>query len=333
MTEKTTVTGIKPTGTVHVGNYIGAIKPALALSKEYRSLYFIADYHALTVEHDARELRRQTYDVAAVWLACGLDPARTIFYRQSDIPEVFELAWVLNCFIAAGQLERGHAYKDALAKGEAPNAGLFNYPVLMAADILLFDADTVPVGKDQQQHIELTRDIAERINFHYGENTLVTPGAHIRDLIVLPGLDGQKMSKSRNNVIPLFGTAKELKTAVMAIVTGSESLESPKDPESSSVFQIYRLVATPEKTEALAAKLRAGGFGWGHAKLALLEELETSLGPMRSRYVSLRADEAALDRVLLEGAQKARVIARATLDRVRQRIGVASAPVSTMASA
>jgi tryptophanyl-tRNA synthetase len=320
---KRSLTGIKPTGTVHVGNYLGAMRPALKLAETYDStLYFIADYHALTSVNDRAVLSSTVYDVAASWLAVGLDPERTLVYRQSDIVEVFELTWVFACLIATGQLERGHSYKDALAKGEAPNAGVFNYPVLMAADIVLYDSNVVPVGRDQRQHLEVARDVAIRFNHLFGENTLVVPEAVVQTEVLVPGLDGQKMSKSYNNVIPLFGTAKELKKAVMSIVTGSESLEAPKEPEGTTLFTLYELFAGPEQAAALAAKLRAGNYGWGHAKQDLLEALESELGPIRERYMKLRSDEDELDRILARGAERARVIARATMERVRAATGI-----------
>ena len=262
---KTSLTGIKPTNNPHLGNYLGAIRPALALARSYRTLYFIADYHALTTVRDPALLRQYTRDVTAAWIASGLDPAQTLLYRQSDVREVFELAWVLSCLLATGQLERGHAYKAALDRGEAPSAGVFNYPVLMAADILLYDAHVVPVGEDQRQHIELTRDVAKRLNHLYGEGTLVVPEALVDDAPLVPGTDGEKMSKSRGNALPLFAPASELRKAVMRIATSSEPLEAPKEPEGSVVYRLYRQVA-PARADEMATKLRAGGYGWGHAK-------------------------------------------------------------------
>ena len=319
---KTALTGIKPTNIPHLGNYLGAIRPALSLSESYKTAYFIADYHALTTVRSAADLRRFVYDVAATWLACGLDPDTTLFYRQSDIPEVFELTWVLSCLVATGQLERGHAYKDALAKGESPNAGVFNYPLLMAADILLYDTDLVPVGRDQQQHLELCRDVAIRLNHQYGEGTLVVPAALIGDAPLVPGTDGAKMSKSRGNSIPLFESQKTLKKAVMSIATGSEPLEAPKEPEGSTVVALYRQVAGEARSAELEAKLRAGGYGWGHAKQDLVEALEDELGPKRERFAALRADEEGLDRLLVHGATRARAIAHETMARVRSAVGV-----------
>jgi len=225
---KTSLTGITPNNTAHLGTYLGAIRPALELAKTYRSLYFIADYHALTKLHDPAALNRHVYDVTAAWIASGLDPKRTLIYRQSSVIEVFELTWVLECLIATGQLERGHSYKDAVARGESPNAGVFNYPVLMAADIILYDTDVVPVGSDQRQHLEIARDVATRLNFVFGEGTVVVPDALITDAPLVPGTDGRKMSKSYGNTVALFAPAKELRSVVMKFKTGSEPLEAPQ---------------------------------------------------------------------------------------------------------
>lgn len=303
------------------------MRPALELVDRYdSSLYFIADYHALTSVQDRQVLHASVYDIAAAWLAVGLDPERTLLYRQSAIPEVFELTWIFACLAATGQLERGHSYKDALAKGQAPNAGIFNYPLLMAADIILYDSNVVPVGKDQRQHLEIARDVAVRFNHVFGEGVLVVPEAVIQDEVLVPGTDGQKMSKSHGNVLPLFGSAKELKKAVMGIVTGSEPLEAPKQAEGTTVFTLYKQLTSPDKAAELAAKLSAGNYGWGHAKQDLLVALEASLSPMRERYQTLRANERELDRVLAHGAERARSIALGTMQRVRDAIGIAVRP-------
>lgn len=322
MSQPTSLTGIKPTGALHLGNYLGAIRPGLALAERYRTVYFIADYHALTVVRDPETMRSWTRDAAATWLAAGLDPSRTLFFRQSDVPEVFELTWILSCLLATGQLERGHAYKDAVSRGEAPNAGIFFYPVLMAADILLYDANVVPVGKDQQQHLELTRDVAMRLNHVYGEGTLVVPEAVGIDAPLVPGLDGQKMSKSKGNAVPLFAPPKQLRKTVMKLKTGSEELDEPKAAEGSLVFELYRLVATDAQVAEMKAKLEAGGYGWGHAKDDLYQAIEAAIGHRRDRYQELleRPDE--LEDILGDGARRARRIARATLDRVRSAIGI-----------
>jgi tryptophanyl-tRNA synthetase len=328
---KVSLTGIKPTGVkadqkggaVHIGNYFGAIRPALRLAEQYDSIYFIADYHGLTTQRDPSAMRNNVYDIAATWLACGLDPARTLLFRQSDVIEVFELAWIFGCMVATGQLERGHAYKDALADGEAPNAGIFNYPLLMAADIILYDADVVPVGADQKQHLEIARDIAVRVNHHYGEGTVVVPEVVIGEAPIVPGDDGRKMSKSYGNTIPLFAPQAALRDAVMKYKSDSAPLEAPKQPEGATVFELYKLVASKEQVQAMAGKLRAGGYGWGHAKQELFTALDAELAPLRERYAALRADERRLDELLQAGAPRARAIAQRTMARMRKAIGIA----------
>jgi tryptophanyl-tRNA synthetase len=328
MSTPVSLTGIKPTGqraeggSVHLGNYLGAIAPAISLTERYSALYFIADYHALTTQRDPGTLRSNGYDIAATWIACGLDPERAVLFRQSDVIEVFELTWVLACMTATGQLERGHAYKDALTKTDAPNAGIFNYPLLMAADIVLYDTNVVPIGADQKQHLELTRDIATRVNHHYGEGTLVVPEAVISEAPVVLGADGQKMSKSYGNAIPLFSSSDQLRKAVLKYKSDSTPLEEPKVPEGAVVYELYKQVATPAQTEELAQKLRAGGFGWGHAKQALFEVLDARLTPMREKYLALRADEAQLDKVLAHGAERARERAQRVMQRVRTATGI-----------
>ena len=324
--KKVSLTGVKPTHSApHLGNYLGAIRPALRMADQFDGMYFIADYHALTTMRDPAALRASIYDVTATWLACGLDPARTILYRQSAIPEVFELAWVLSCVVATGQLERGHAYKAAIDAGEAPNAGVFYYPVLMAADIVLYDCDVVPVGQDQKQHVEIARDMAERVNHLWGAGTLVVPELTLSDAPLVPGLDGRKMSKSLGNSVPLFDDAKALRKLVMKFVTGSEPLEAPKPSDGTTVFELYKLVATESEVAVMREKLAGGGtYGWGHAKQDLYEAIERELGGRRETYRALRADEARLDALLAEGAEKARVIARRTMDRVRSAIGIAA---------
>ncbi len=322
---KTSLTGIQPTGTPHLGNWLGAIRPALALAESYESLYFIADYHALTSVRDPAVLQSNVYEVAATWLACGLDPSKTLLYRQSSVLEVFELTWVLGCLVATGQLERAHAYKDAIAKGESPNAGVFNYPLLMAADIILYDTDVVPVGADQKQHLELTRDAAVRLNHVFGDGTVVVPAPLITDGPLVPGTDGRKMSKSYGNTIDLFAPPKEMRKAVMRIVTGSEPLEAPKDPDTAVVFQLYRLLATAAEADQMADALRAGGYGWGHAKQALYEKIEAEIGPRRKLFEQYRADTEKLDAILEDGARRAREIAQRTMARVREATGIAPA--------
>ena len=321
---KVSLTGIKPSGTVHIGNYLGAIVPAIEMAQRYeRSLYFIADEHALTTVEDAGKLHAQIYDLAATWLACGLDPQRTLFYRQSAIPDVFELAWILGCVAPKGLLDRAHAYKAAVAAGESINVGIYTYPILMAADIILFDTTVVPVGRDQKQHVEIARDLAEKFNRLYG-NVLVPPEPEINEeVMTIPGLDGRKMSKSYDNVIPLWAQPAERRKLVMRIKTNSQPPEEPKDPQSSEIFLLYRHFASAEQVDAMSRRY-AAGIGWADAKAALAEVMEQRLAPLRARYEALRADEAALDRVLADGAERALTIARATMKRVRSAVGIAS---------
>ncbi|HEY5944821.1 MAG TPA: tryptophan--tRNA ligase, partial [Kofleriaceae bacterium] len=309
------LTGIKPTGSPHIGNLLGAIRPALELANQgLEAMYFIADYHALTTVKDAKELRQLTYEIAATWLAMGLDPERTLFYRQSDIPEIFELAWVLTCFTSKGWMNKAHAYKAIIAErleaGEADvdaevNLGIYCYPVLMAADILAFDIDLVPVDKDQQQHVEIARDIGQRINHTFGREVLRLPKAKIDDnTATVPGIDGRKMSKSYGNQIPIFAPPKQMQKVVKSIVTDSLPPEAPKDPDASTIFAIYKAIATPDETRALADRYRAG-IGWGDAKKTLLERIEAEVADARTRYDALMADTTKIDALLAQGAAKA----------------------------
>lgn len=321
------LSGIKPTGMPHIGNYLGMIRPAIALQETHEAFYFIADYHALTTERSADAMRKHSLDIAATFLALGLDPARATLYRQSDVPEVLELAWILGCVTNMGFLERAHVYKAAADKGEANllPVGTFYYPVLMAADILIYDSDVVPVGKDQVQHVEMAQDMAQRLNSAYGEGTMKRPEPLVRrETETVVGTDGRKMSKSYDNTVPLFMAPKPLKKTIMAIVTDSAPVEAPKDPETNSIFQLYRLFATAEETDALAARFRAGGLGYGTAKQALLDVLERELGPARARYEELCKDPGELERVLREGAARARAVAAPVMDRVRARVGLPS---------
>jgi tryptophanyl-tRNA synthetase len=328
---KIALTGIKPTGILHIGNYLGAIKPALALSKTYDARYFIADYHALNIVKNPVEMRSNIREVAAGWLAAGLDPSNVIFYRQSSVPETFELTTILMTFTAKGLMNRAHAYKaavqDNLEKNDDPDAGvnmgLFTYPVLMAADILLFDSDVVPVGKDQTQHVEMAADIAQAVNFNYKKDLLKIPNALVQEHVaVIPGLDGRKMSKSYGNTIPLFSSEKQLKKLIMRVVTNSQGVDEPKDPDSSQIYQMYKLFAAPEEQAALAERYRAGGMGWGEAKEELFRVVNRELAPLRARFEEITAQPEKLDAVLAEGAEKARVIARETVRRMRDAIGI-----------
>jgi len=325
------LTGIKPTGDLHIGNYFGAIKPALELAKTYNARYFIADYHGLNTMKDPAELNTTIRHVAAGWLASGLDPEKVIFYRQSSIPEVFELTTMLMAFTSKGLMNRAHAYKAAVQenneKGDdidaGVNMGLFTYPVLMAADIILFDSDIVPVGKDQVQHIEMAQDIAQSVNANYGKQILKIPLAGVQEnSAVVPGLDGRKMSKSYNNTIPLFAPEKILRKTIMRIVTNSQPVEEPKDPDSSQIFLLYKLFANNAEQTALAARYRAGGMGWGEAKEELFRVVNRTLSPIREQYEAIMADIPALDKILAQGAEKARPIAAATVRRFREAAGI-----------
>ncbi|MCB9831071.1 MAG: tryptophan--tRNA ligase [Planctomycetes bacterium] len=319
------LTGIKPTGTPHLGNLFGAILPAIRLTERYRGIYFIADYHSLTTERDGAALRHSVHEVAATWMAMGLDHENHVFFRQSDVPEVCELSWVLSCFTSMGLLTRAHAYKDAVANGKDPNHGLFAYPVLMAADILLYDSEVVPVGKDQKQHVEMCREIAQRVNHHYGEGTLVLPEPLIdENVATIPGLDGRKMSKSYDNAIEIFTAPKPLRKRFMKIVTGSETMEEPKDPANCRIFDLYKLVATAAEVADLAGCYRAGNFGYGEAKQRLFEAYERFIAPRREVYDDLMANPAKIEAALERGAATARATARRTMERLRERCGLGS---------
>jgi tryptophanyl-tRNA synthetase len=329
--KKISLTGIKPTGILHIGNYFGAIKPALELTKEYDARYFIADYHALNTVKDPKELAAHIREVAAGWLAAGLDPEKVIFYRQSSIPETFELTTMLMAFTSKGLMNRAHAYKaavqDNLEKQDDPDAGinmgLFTYPVLMAADIILFNSDVVPVGKDQVQHVEMAQDIAQAVNFNYKAEVLKVPQAVVQEEVaVVPGLDGRKMSKSYNNAIPLFTPEKQLRKLIMRIVTNSQAVEEPKDPETSQIYLLYRLFASLEEQLALAKRYREGGMGWGDAKEELFRVVNRELTPLRIRFEEIMATPNTLDAILAQGAEKARPIATATLRRFRRAAGI-----------
>jgi tryptophanyl-tRNA synthetase len=328
---KISLTGIKPTGDLHIGNYFGAIKPALELTKEYDARYFIADYHALNTMKDPAELNSTIRQVAAGWLASGLDPEKVIFYRQSSVPEVFELTTMLTAFTSKGLMNRAHAYKAAVQanneKGDDPDAGinmgLFSYPVLMAADIILFDSDAVPVGKDQVQHIEMAQDIAQSVNANYGKQILKIPQAVVQEHVaVVPGLDGRKMSKSYGNVIPIFIPEKTLRKTIMRIVTNSQTVDESKDPDICQIYQLYKLFADNDEQNTLAERYRAGGMGWGDAKEELFRVVNRTLAPIRERYDTIMSDIPSLDKILEQGAEKARPIAAATVKRFRKAAGI-----------
>ena len=316
------LSGIQPSGKLHLGNYFGMMRPALELQKKGQAFLFIANYHALTTVTDPQALRQDTIEVALDFLACGLDPEATIFYRQSDVPEVTELAWLLSVVTPMGLLERCHSYKDKIARGIAPSHGLFAYPVLMAADILACQSNVVPVGQDQKQHVEVTRDIAIKFNNQYGP-VFTIPEPAIQDAVaIVPGLDGRKMSKSYDNHIELFGSPKETKARVMRIVTDSTPLEAPKDPDACTVFALYRLLVSPPEAEAMAASLRQGGYGYGEAKKALLAAVTAYLEPFRRKREELARDPAHVEAILRRGAERARAEARLTLAAARKAVGL-----------
>ena len=332
--KQTWLTGITTTGTPHIGNYVGAIRPGIAASRDSskENFYFLADLHALVKNEDPQAIARSTLEIATAWLALGLDPDTNYFYRQSDIPEIPELTWILSSLTAKGLMNRAHAYKAAVqanedAGGRDPDKGvtmaLYSYPVLMAADIIIFGAHKVPVGRDQKQHVEMARDIANRFNHHYGE-LLVVPEAVIDDdTAVLTGLDGRKMSKSYNNTIPLFVPAKKLRKLIMKVKTNSLEPGEPKQTEGSTLFDIYRAFATPAETESYAARFAAGA-GWGELKQELFEYLDAHLADAREEYDRLLADPAYIEATLVKGAERARERSTALLARVRHAIGIRS---------
>lgn len=329
---ETVLTGITTSGTPHIGNYVGAIRPAVASSADpaVSSFFFIADYHSLVKTADPAERTQSTLEIAASWLAAGLDPDNVVLYRQSDIPEIMELAWILTCVTAKGLMNRAHAYKAAVAENEAASnsdpdkgitMGLYCYPILMAADILMFRAHKVPVGRDQKQHVEMARDIAGRFNHHFGE-TFVLPEAVIGEsAAVLPGLDGRKMSKSYGNTIPLFAPEKQLRKLIMRIKTNSQEPGEPKNPDDSTLFSVYRAFASDAETAAMRARY-AEGIGWGEMKQYLYEYLNGQLGEARNRYYQLLDAPDYLESVLAAGAETARAVSRPFLDEIRRRVGI-----------
>lgn len=317
------LTGIQSTGVPHLGNLLGAIIPTIQMSEQVNNeVYaFIANLHSLTAIKDGDLIRENTYSVAATWLAFGIDIEKNVFYRQSDVPEVTELSWYLNCFMPFSRLQLAHSFKDKSERANEVNAGLFNYPVLMAADILLYDADIVPVGKDQKQHLEFTRDLANRFNHQYGE-ILVEPEISLNQkTMYVPGIDGQKMSKSYGNSIDIFQNDKKLRKNIMKIVTDDLDLEAPKSPETCNVFKLYELLASEDESAILAQKYRAGNYGYGHAKQELFELICDKFKTQREIYNDLMADKSLLDEKLAIGAEKARAKAAETLAKVRIALG------------
>ncbi|MFD2908639.1 tryptophan--tRNA ligase [Flavobacterium ardleyense] len=317
------LTGVQSTGTPHLGNLLGAIIPAIEMANNpaNESFLFIADLHSITQIKNGAELRNNTYSVAATWLACGLDTSRVVFYRQSDVPQTTELSWYLSCFFPFQRLTLAHSFKDKSDRLDDVNAGLFSYPMLMAADILLYDAEFVPVGKDQLQHLEITRDVAARFNHQMGE-TFVLPEAKIdEEIMIVPGTNGGKMSKSANNFINIFLDDKALRKQIMGIETDSTPLEDPKNPDTCNCFTLYRLLATPEQTEVMRANYVAGNYGYGHAKQALFEVIVEKYATVREKYNYYINNLEEVDKLLLEGAAKASVVADGVLKKVRMKLG------------
>src|SRR6266545_2517584 len=322
------LSGIQPSGVLHIGNYFGMMKPAIALQAEGEALYFIADYHALTSVRDPEALRENCRRVALDFLACGLDPERATLFRHSDVPQVTELAWILSTVAPMGLLERAHSYKDKLARGLAATVGLFSYPILMAADILIYDSDVVPVGKDQKQHIEMTRDLAVKMNETFGQSEpdgriFKLPEARIQPATeTVPGIDGQKMSKSYGNNIDIFGEEKEMRKRVMSIVTDSLAVDAPKDPAKSTIFKLYSLVASNDEIAGMRERFVKGGTGYGDFKKQLFEKLWEYFAPMRKRREEILRDTSYIDDVLARGARRANEIANQVMDRVRKAVGL-----------
>jgi tryptophanyl-tRNA synthetase len=330
MKKLTVLTGITTSGTPHLGNYVGAIRPAIEASRDanVNSYYFLADFHSLIKCHDPERIHQSRLEVAATWLALGLDTTKSTFYCQSDIPEIPELTWILTCMTAKGLMNRAHAYKAAVQENEdvtdpdkGISMGLYSYPILMAADILMFNANIVPVGRDQTQHLEMTRDIAQRFNHHFGEH-FVLPEARVDEsTAVLTGLDGRKMSKSYNNFIPLFGPEKSLRKLIMKIVTNSQTPEEPKETEGNALFDMYRAFASPDQVQAMRVRF-AEGVGWGEVKQALFEVVNAQLTEPRDKYAELMQNPGYIEKVLKEGAEKARAYSRPFLDRIRKSVGI-----------
>ena len=317
------LSGIKPTGAPHIGNFFGMMKPAIEWQEHGEAFYFIADYHALTTVRDPAALRAFTRGVSLDFLACGLDPKRAVLFRQSEVPEHTELAWLLSCVTPMPMLENAHAYKDHVAKEKVPSHGLFAYPVLMAADILLYDSTVVPVGRDQKQHVEMTRDIAAKMNAIYGDVFVIPEASILPTVATIPGLDGQKMSKSYHNTVALFEEEKSLRKKIMGITTDSTPIEAPKDPATSTIVSMYRLFATESDVTQMESDFRAGGIGYGDFKKRLFGAVWEYFAAARARRAELERDSAYVDDVLKDGAIRARTIAEATMDRVRRAVGLA----------
>ena len=327
--KKHSLTGIRPSGDLHLGNYLGAIKPALALQNEYDCIYFVADLHALTTMRDGAKLRDFSYDIIATWLALGLNTERHIIFRQSDIPFVTEYAWYLSCVTGVGFLEKAHAYKDAAAQQKEVNHGVFAYPVLMAADILLYEPDVVPVGKDQKQHVEMARNMAGSFNAAFKQDVIKLPEPLIDEKVMtIPGLDGRKMSKSYNNYISLFAEEKSLRKQIMSLITDSTSQEAPKELEGTHLGDLYSLFASPDEYDGLKQSLARGGMGWGHAKEALFEAINKEVQDPRKRYGELKKDPKHLERILAASTKRATEIAFTNINKLRRIVGNNPEPYS-----
>ena len=320
---KRALTGIRASGNVHLGNYLGTIKPAISRQNNFECIYFIADLHALTTVKDPVLLREKSYDVLAVWMALGLDYKKHVLFRQSDVPMVTEFAWYLSSVTGMGFLEKAHAYKDASANNKEVNHAVFAYPVLMAADILMYDVDIVPVGKDQKQHVEMARDIAGSFNAIYGENCIKLPAPVIEEkVMVIPGLDGRKMSKSYNNEIPLFSDEPQLKKLIMSIKTDSTALEDAKEIKGTLLGEFFSYFCDEKEFEDIRSKMKKGGMGWGHAKEELFQVVNKEVREARERYFEIRSDLKLLEAVFNEGAERAYRISAPVLDRVRSAVGL-----------
>ena len=318
---KRSLSGIQPSGVLHIGNYFGAIKQFIENQDEHEGFYFVADYHSLTSSPDPQSLRDNSYNIVLDYLALGLDPEKSTIFLQSDIPELTELYWILSNLTPVGLLERGHSYKDKISKGISANSGLLTYPVLMAADILIYDSEVVPVGKDQKQHLEMAREIANKFNIQYGETFVIPEPAIIESLAVVPGTDGQKMSKSYNNTIEMFASKKNLKKQIMSIVSDSTPLEDPKDPDNN-ITKLYKLFATKEELTAMEDNFKAGNYGYGHAKTELLNAILAYFEEARARREELVQNPEYVEEVLRKGAEKARALAIAKIKEVKKAVGL-----------
>jgi tryptophanyl-tRNA synthetase len=324
MEKKILVSGAKPTGRLHIGNYFGALKQFVDLQKDYKVHIFLADYHALTSIHSREDLQKLSFDLVCAYLAIGLNPKNVILYRQSTLPEHAELTWIFNCLVSVPWLERAHAFKDAQAKKSEINVGTFDYPVLMAADILMYDGEVVPVGKDQVQHIEMAREIANKFNNTFGETFKTPKELLVKEVEIVPGTDGQKMSKSYGNVIPLFGTDAEIEKAIMGIVTDSKTPAEKKVAEENNIYKIYKLLATPEEREAMRKGFEEGGLGYGEAKGRLLAKILEYFGPMRKVYDKFQANPKKVYNILAKGEKKMRKLAEKKMATVRKLTGLRS---------